>query len=66
MFPNSTIAYNSEEPFSRHTPDLVFPFFAIIELTCFAGWVKVALSLLNPFGGKRFIDFNKIYDVQLQ
>ena len=51
-FPNSSIAYSRLPPFNKHTPDIYFPFFTIIELICYLGWVKVALSLLNPFGGK--------------
>ena len=50
-FPNSTIAYSPKPPFNKHTPDLVFPLFTIVELICYLGWIKVAGSLLNPFGG---------------
>ena len=55
-FPNVThLAYASTEPYNHHTPDEVFPFFPFIEVLCYMGWVKVAESLLNPFGGKEFI-----------
>ena len=51
-FPNVTIvAYSSEAPFDKHTPGLVFPVFTLIEMVCYMGWIKVAESLLNPFGG---------------
>ena len=51
-FPNVTLVeYASIPPFDKHTPGLVFPFFTLVELVCYLGWVKVAESLLNPFGG---------------
>ena len=51
-FPDSHIAYSPANPFSKHTPDMIFPFFTVIELICYMGWIQVAESLLNPFGGK--------------
>ena len=52
-FPNVTLVhYSSKAPFVNHTPGLYFPFFTLVELVCFMGWIKVAESLLNPFGGK--------------
>ena len=52
-FPNITaIPYSSHAPFNKHTPGFVFPIFTLIELVCYMGWIKVAESLLNPFGGK--------------
>ena len=50
-FPNVSMAYSPKKPFDTHTPDLCFPFFTIIELVCYMGWIKVAETLLNPFGG---------------
>ena len=52
VFPNSTVTFSKEAPFNKHSPDLIFPFFTIIELICYMGWIQVATSLLNPFGGK--------------
>ena len=49
--------YASDGPFANHTPGYVFPTFTIIEMICYMGWIKVAESLLNPFGGKRFFLF---------
>ena len=54
-FPNSSVTYNGKPPFNKHTPDVVFPFFTIIELICYMGWIQVATSLLNPFGGEFII-----------
>ena len=51
-FPNATsIPYAPEPPFDEHTPGFVIPVSTLIELVCHMGWVKVAESLLNPFGG---------------
>ena len=50
-FPNSTIVYSPKPPFNKHTPHMYFPLFTIVEIICYMGWVKVAGSLLNPFGG---------------
>ena len=58
-FPDSYITYSSAGPFSGHTPDIVFPFFTVIELICYMGWIQVAESLLNPFGGLLNFNFKK-------
>lgn len=44
------VSYSSAEPFSRHTPDLYIPCFTILEFISYMGWIKVAETLLNPFG----------------
>ena len=43
-------------PFDTHTPGYVFPVFTIIEMVCYMGWIKVAESLLNPFGSNKIGD----------
>ena len=51
MFPNaSLISFSNKEPFKVHTPDFVIPFFTLAEFFCYMGWIKVAETLLNPFG----------------
>ncbi len=50
MFPNLTIPYSHLPPFMAHTPDFYIPFFTLAELFCYMGWIKVAETLLNPFG----------------
>ena len=50
MFPNLNVTYASETPFNMHTPDFYVPFFSLIEFFCYMGWIKVAETLLNPFG----------------
>lgn len=43
-------------PFDTHTPGYMFPVFTIIEMVCYMGWIKVAESLLNPFGSIEVVD----------
>ena len=49
-FPNVNVTYSSIEPFDNHTPDFYFPVFTYVELLSYMGWIKVAETLLNPFG----------------
>ena len=50
IFPNANVTYASGKPFSAHTPDFYLPIFTFIELLSYMGWIKVAETLLNPFG----------------
>ena len=50
LFPDLLIPYSTKIPYESHTPDLFIPFFTLIELFCYVGWIKVAEMLLNPFG----------------
>ena len=51
MFPLALfIPFSNTEPFKSHTPDLYIPFFTLCEFFCYMGWIKVAETLLNPFG----------------
>lgn len=66
-FPNSTIVYSPKPPFNKHTPHMYFPLFTIVEIICYMGWVKVAGSLLNPFGDDTDdFDINYLIDRNLQ
>ena len=48
---NNTISIAaSNSVFKPHSPDLYVPFFTLFELFAYLGWIKVAESLLNPFG----------------
>ena len=51
-FPNLNISFATgpSSPFYFHTPDLKVPYFIIIEFISYVGWIKVAETLLNPFG----------------
>ena len=51
-FPDVTIFPYGKAPFDHHTPGYYLPVFTMIELVCYMGWIKVAESLLNPFGGR--------------
>ena len=44
------IAFSDADSFLRHTPDIYIPVFAILEFICYMGWIKVAETLLNPWG----------------
>ena len=63
---NITNAIHSS-PFKDHTPDFYFPFFTIIEFLSYMGWIKVAETLLNPFGDDdEDFEINYIIDRNLQ
>ena len=55
-FPNVTMFPYGKAPFDTHTPGYVFPVFTIVEMVCYMGWIKVAESLLNPFGGNKMFN----------
>ena len=48
LFLNSTIEYGSISPFDK--PDIYIPIFYLVEFMCMFGWLKVAETMLNPFG----------------
>ncbi|QQP51437.1 Bestrophin -like protein, partial [Caligus rogercresseyi] len=51
IFPHiKNISFSRTEPFLKHTPDFYIPLFTIIEFISYMGWLKVAETLLNPFG----------------
>jgi hypothetical protein len=37
-------------PFANHTPLVYIPVFAVVEFIAYLGWIKVAETLLNPWG----------------
>ena len=67
-FPASDISMSIyKSPFRDHTPDFYFPFFTIVEFLSYVGWVKVAETLLNPFGeDDEDFEINYIIDRNLQ
>ena len=67
-FPNMSISTSIHaSPFESHTPDLYIPFFTIIEFLSYMGWIKVAETLLNPFGDDDDdFEINYIIDRNLQ
>ena len=50
IFPDLSIPFSTKAPFNQHTPDFYIPIFTLAEFFCYMGWIKVAESLLNPFG----------------
>ena len=46
---NITVSPNNS-PYVNHTPAVFFPFFTIVEFIGYLGWIKVAETLLNPWG----------------
>lgn len=48
--PDLDISFSTTDPYDQHTPDFYVPFFTIIEFLSYLGWIKVAETLLNPFG----------------
>ena len=59
-FINATISYSPNPPFDAHGPDMMIPVHTLVELLCYMGWIKVAETLLNPFGDDDE-DFNVNY-----
>ena len=49
-FKDTGIHFSSKPPFDDHTPDIIVPWFTMVEFICYMGWIKVAETLLNPFG----------------
>lgn len=41
---------DTTQKYETHTIDLYVPFFAILQLVFYLGWLKVAEALINPFG----------------
>ncbi|XP_023337532.1 bestrophin homolog 24 isoform X2 [Eurytemora carolleeae] len=66
-FPALSVSYSNDQPFSYHTPDFIVPFFTIIEFISYMGWIKVAETLLNPFGDDdEDFEINYLIDRNLQ
>ena len=49
-FIHTDVSFSNEGPFTKHTPDIFFPLFTILEFISYMGWIKVAETLLNPWG----------------
>ena len=44
------MSFSISDQYKHHTPDIYVPFFTIFEFISYMGWIKVAETLLNPFG----------------
>ena len=49
-FPSLNITFSTSETYLKHTPDIYIPIFGILEFIGYMGWIKVAETLLNPWG----------------
>ncbi len=49
-FPELNITFATDDPYDEHTPNFGFPIFTFVEFIGYLGWIKVAETLLNPFG----------------
>ena len=66
-FNATDIDFATEGTFSNHTPNFYLPIFTMIEFLCYFGWIKVAETLLNPFGGDdEDFQINYLIDRNLQ
>ena len=50
VFPTLNITFSTVDPFKNHSPDVYVPIFTILEFIGYMGWIKVAETLLNPWG----------------
>ena len=50
VFPTLNITFSTTDPFKYHSPDIYVPVFTILEFIGYMGWIKVAETLLNPWG----------------
>ena len=67
VFPNINVDFSTSDPYNKHTPNVYFPLFTLIEFICYFGWIKVAETLLNPFGDDdEDFDINYLIDRNLQ
>lgn len=50
MFNEIGVSISKDKPFDVHTPVVHIPLFTLIEFIAYLGWIKVAETLLNPWG----------------
>ena len=50
LFREIGVSIAKDKPFDLHTPVVHVPVFTIIEFIAYLGWIKVAETLLNPWG----------------
>jgi bestrophin-2 len=50
VFKEINIDMSNSKPYDLHTPGIYMPIFTIIEFIAYLGWVKVAETMLNPWG----------------
>lgn len=50
LFKDIGVSIATEKPYDLHTPVVHVPVFTLIEFIAYFGWIKVAETLLNPWG----------------
>ena len=50
LFKEIGVSIAKDKPFDLHTPVVYVPIFTLIEFIAYLGWIKVAETLLNPWG----------------
>ena len=50
LFPDIGVSISNSRPYDLHTPVVHVPVFTLIEFIAYLGWIKVAETLLNPWG----------------
>jgi hypothetical protein len=50
LFENIDVSIAKDKPYDLHTPVVHIPVFTLIEFIAYLGWIKVAETLLNPWG----------------
>ena len=50
LFKELGVSISKEKPYDLHTPVVFIPVFTLIEFVAYLGWIKVAETLLNPWG----------------
>jgi hypothetical protein len=66
-FPTLNITFSTDDTCLHHTPDIYIPIFGILEFIGYMGWIKVAETLLNPWGDdEEDFQINYLIDRNLQ
>jgi bestrophin-2 len=50
LFEDLGVSISKDRPYDLHTPVVHVPVFTLIEFIAYLGWIKVAETLLNPWG----------------
>ena len=50
LFKEIDVSIAKDKPYDLHTPVVHVPVFTLIEFIAYLGWIKVAETLLNPWG----------------